>query len=214
MWFTTDTMERHMMHTPLRVASAEDSARAREIGRTVFSAIEKFRDPDVAIASGYMKFPPGDNQPLYHFGNPKLSALEMDRFDAEKPSSLLYKPDGKGGLRLIGAMFLAPDTASLATLNAWTPLGIARWHRHVAQCFPKSSELGRLNEVQNGHPVFGTNSLIASKAECDAVGGEFQDAVGPWMLHVYVFEGEDLATIWSIDNGMGNHLSTHATHRP
>ena len=203
-----------MMHTERRVPTAEDSSRARDIGRRLLASIGRFRDPTAAIAAGYKKFPIYDGQPLYHFGNPRLAALEMDRFDPEKPSSLLYKPDGKGGLRLIGAMFLAPDTASLSTLNLRAPLGIARWHRHVSQCLPRYNETDRWKEELNGHPVFGTNSLIATRAECDAVGGEFHETVGPWMLHVYVFEGDDLATMWSIDNGMGDHLSGHAPHQP
>jgi hypothetical protein len=66
----------------------------------------------------------------------------------------------------------------------------------VNWCVPKAGDQARWPETKNGNPVFGPDSPIASKAECDAVHGNFFASPLGWMLHVNVYEGSDLATIF------------------
>ena len=55
-------------------------------------------------------------------------------------------------------------------------------------------------ERRNGQPVFGPESPIATKAECDAVNGDFHPSLFGWMIHANVVEGHDLASIWGDDH--------------
>jgi hypothetical protein len=67
----------------------------------------------------------------------------------------------------------------------------------------------RWQENRNGHPLFGPDSPIASKSECDGVGGKFLDALDPWMLHANVFLGDELMAIWSEEHSM---VAAHRGH--
>ena len=55
-------------------------------------------------------------------------------------------------------------------------------------------------------PLFGPESPIATKAECDAVRGNFHETVFGWMLHANVYEGRDLGGIFSDDHGPGHKM--------
>jgi hypothetical protein len=125
---------------------------------------------------------------------------EAFRFNPARPTSLLYRkaPDGK--LVLIGAMYTAPKRFGIDKLDARVPLSIARWHKHVNWCVPRRGATQRWLERQNGEPVFGPESPIATKEACDAVGGTFRESMFGWMLHANVFEGDDPATIWGDDH--------------
>jgi hypothetical protein len=82
-------------------------------------------------------------------------------------------------------------------LNERVPLSIAHWHRHVNWCVPKPGDQARYTERDSaGLPKFGPDSPIATKAACDVVDGRFVDSLFGWMLHVNVFEGDDLGTIF------------------
>jgi hypothetical protein len=99
-------------------------------------------------------------------------------------------------------MYTMPRSASLSALDARVPLSIAEWHQHVNWCLPKSGDPpSRWLEVRYGHPVFGPESPIATKAACDVVGGEFQPTVFGWMVHVNVFAGDDLRAIFADTHG-------------
>lgn len=204
-----ENMMKHMLLTPARVATHEDSARAMKIADELRRAIAKYEDTTAAVADGYRMFAPNiKNQRVYHFTNYGRAFMAALRFDPAKPTSILYKRGADGRLRLVGAMYTMPKRASLDRLNERVPLGIARWHQHVDWCLPPKGQAARLAERRNGAPVFGPESPIATKSECDAVGGRFFENLGGWMVHANVYEGHDLTSIWSDDHHgeSGHHM--------
>ena len=86
----------------------------------VRAATERFLDPEVAIASGYVPKPfcvtgPDQGAMGVHFVNPSLVA--DGQLDPEKPEALVYEPKN-GRLRLVAAEYL---------------VFAAAWHAHTAQ---------------------------------------------------------------------------------
>jgi hypothetical protein len=206
-----ENMMKHMELTPLRTPTHADSLRATRITAELQHAIAKYTDTAAAVADGYKMFLPNlKGQRIYHFTNYRHAFMAESHFDPTKPTSLLYKRGADGRLQLIGAMYTAPKNASLARLDDRVPLGIARWHKHVNWCLPKKGDQARWLEQRNGKPVFGPGSPIATKAECDAVNGVFHPSLFGWMIHANVFEGHDLASIWSDDD----HGAAMHDHKP
>ncbi|HKO16655.1 MAG TPA: hypothetical protein VJU87_10470 [Gemmatimonadaceae bacterium] len=190
-------MSAHMLLTPARAATHADTVRALAVVDELRRAIAKYRDTSAATAAGFRMFLPNvKHQRVYHFTNYHNAFREAFRFDPEQPTSLLYKPGTDGKLVLIGAMYTAPRGASLDRLNERVPLSIAHWHKHVNWCLPRKGENARWLERRDGRPVFGPESPIATKAACDAVGGDFHDTLFGWMVHANVFAGSDLASIF------------------
>jgi hypothetical protein len=182
---------RHLRLTPLRTPTAADSATADAIVREARVGLAKYKDVRVAEREGYRMFAPNlKDQSVYHFTKLGAAIRERFRFDPTKPTSLLYKRNADGTLRLIGAMYTAPTDATPEELNARVPLGIARWHLHTNMCIPRRSERERWTEVENGLPVFGPASPIATREGCDAVDGRFLPVVFNWMVHANVFEDD------------------------
>jgi len=181
----------HMRMSPIRVASPADSARAAQIVDRARTALTKYKDVRVAEREGYRMFAPGiKNQPVYHFTNLRLAIRERFKFDPTQPSSLLYKTNPDGSLRLVGAMYTAPKDATPEELNARVPLGIAQWHLHTNMCVPRLTQTARWKEVSNGRPVFGPTSAIATSDACDKVNGKFLPVVFNWMVHANLYEPE------------------------
>ena len=181
----------HMRMSPMRTETAADSARAQTIVTTARAALAKYKDVRVAEREGYRMFAPNvKNQPVYHFTKIAAAVRERFKFDPAQPSSLLYKKNPDGSLRLVGAMYTAPKDASPAELNARVPLSIAQWHLHTNMCVPKFSQRGRWLEVSNGKPVFGPASPIATLDACDKVNGRFMPVVFNWMVHANVYESD------------------------
>ena len=180
----------HLRMTPARVATAKDSARANRLVAEARVALAKYKDVRVAEREGYRMFAPNVKQPVYHFTSMGAAIGEHFRLDAGKPTSLLYKEEADGTMRLIGAMYTAPREASPEELNARVPLGIARWHLHTNMCVPKMTQLERWAEFDGGKPVFGPVSPIATRKACDAVDGRFLPVVFNWMVHANVFESD------------------------
>ena len=179
----------HMRMSPLRVATAADSSRAEQIVARTRAGIAKYKDVRVAERDGYRMFAPGiKSQPVYHFTNLRLAVRERFKFDPAQPSSLLYKKNEDGSLRLVGAMYTAPKDATPEELNARVPLGIAQWHLHTNMCVPRLTQRARWREASNGKPVFGPASPIATRERCDAVDGKFMPVVFNWMVHANVYE--------------------------
>ena len=201
-------MSAHMTLTPVRPATAADSARAAGVAADLRRAIEKYKDVRVAQADGYQMFAPKLPQQVYHFTNTWRSIKESFRFDPAQPSSLLYRRTPSGNFELVGAMYHAPKRLSPEKLDERVPLGIARWHAHTNFCVPKRGEQARWMETKNGKPVFGPRGDIATREQCDAVQGRFYERVLGWMVHAMVFAGDDAATIWGGDHG------GHGDHRP
>jgi hypothetical protein len=179
----------HMRMSPMRVASRADSARANALVERARAAVAKYKDVRVAERDGYRMFAPNiRNQPIYHFTNLRLAIRERFKFDPAQPSSLLYKRNPDGSLRLVGAMYTASKDATPEQLDARVPLGIAQWHLHTNMCVPTLTQTARWKEVSNGRPVFGPASTIATSEACDRVNGKFLPVVFNWMVHANLYE--------------------------
>lgn len=195
-------MMRHMELSPVRTATKADSTKALAAVKELRAAISKYQDTATAVADGYVMFAPGmKNQKTYHFTKKGNAFEEVFRFNAAKPTSLLYEKDAAGKMQLVGAMYTMPKRASLSRLDGRIPLSIARWHKHVNWCLPGKGEQTRWLERKSGMPVFGPESPIATKTECDKVGGQFEPSVFGWMVHANVFAGDDLGTIFGDRHG-------------
>jgi hypothetical protein len=138
-------------------------------------------------------------QKMYHFSSWQNAVGEAFRFDATKPTSLLYEKRGND-YKLIGAMYTAPYRFSEDQLNDRIPLSMAQWHQHVNMCKPAK---GREIEMLAKNPKFGLAGSISTKAECDAAGGSFVPHVFGWMVHVYPWEKTPDA-VWSVERQMKN----------
>ncbi|HET9425752.1 MAG TPA: hypothetical protein VFO55_10305 [Gemmatimonadaceae bacterium] len=188
---------RHMELTPVRRATKADSTKALGVVKELREAIAKYHDTTAAVRDGYRMFAPQlRTQKTYHFTKNSNAAKAAFRFRAAQPTSLLYEKDSTGRMRLVGAMYTMPKRASHDRLDDRIPLSIARWHKHVNWCVPGKKNEARWLETKNGKPVFGPESPIATKAECDRVGGRFEESVFGWMVHANVFAGDDLASIF------------------
>jgi hypothetical protein len=195
----------HLTLTPARPAAPADSARARAVLDAMRSALAPYAEVARAEADGFRQFLPDVKQPVYHFTNRRWALEEMFRFDATKPTSLLYRQESNGRFVLIGAMYTAPARASADELDRRLPLSIVRWHEHVNWCVPPPGARERWRETEGGRPVFGPKSPIATAAACAAVGGRFVPHLFGWMVHVMAFESDDPAVIW----GAG-HAHSHS----
>jgi len=190
------TADPHMLMTPHRPLAPGDSARAAALVAHMRRALARFKSADTARAAGYEPFLPDVPQPVYHFTNLFNALAERLRFDPARPTSLLYRREASGEYVLVGAMYDdAPDTP-LDKLDARVPLSIAHWHRHVNWCLPPRGAPERWREIQDGHPVFGPHSPIASAEACAAAGGRFVPHLIGWMVHVNAFAGDDPNVIW------------------
>ena len=203
-------MAAHMEMTPKRAATRADSIRAASIVTELRSGIAKYRDVRVAVDDGFRQFAPQiKNQRVYHFTSAKAAIANAFRFNAAKPTSLLYRKDSAGNFVLIGAMYTAPKRFSPEKLNDRVPLGAAQWHKHVNWCLPPKGEDARWLEKRNGRPVFGPLG-VATEAECNAAGGRFQKEVFGWMVHANVFASDDPAVIWGDEHMMsGDEMMEH-----
>jgi hypothetical protein len=196
-----DNVRLHTEMSPALRGTPADSARAARVARELRTALIQYRDTTAAVADGYQMFLPRvKEQKVYHFTNNWRAVQEAFRFNPARPTSLLYRKGPDGRFVLIGAMYTAPKRFGIEKLDARVPLSIARWHKHVNWCIPKRGATQRWLERQNGEPLFGPESPIATKEACDMVGGDFHQNLFGWMLHANVFEGDDPATIWGDDH--------------
>jgi hypothetical protein len=187
----------HMEMTPLRKATKTDSIKALSVANELRAAIAKYADTAAAVRDGFKQFAPQmKSQKTYHFTRTMNGVTAAFRFNASRPTSLLYEKDSTGRLRLVGAMYTLPKRASLERLNDRIPLSIAQWHRHMNWCVPGKRHQDRWLERRNGLPVFGPESPIATEAECTKVGGEFHRSPFGWMIHANVFAGDDLGAVF------------------
>lgn len=192
------TEDLHMVMTPVYPPQPGDSARAAALVAEVRRSLSKYRDVKLAEADGYRVFAPGVRQAVYHYTNRANAMAARRGLDPDRPTSLLYRRTDVGGWELIGVMYTAPRTATLAELNERIPLSVARWHEHVNWCLPPGGRSSaRWRERQNGQPVFGPRAPIATAEACTAVGGRFVPHLFGWMVHVQAFEGDDPAQIWA-----------------
>lgn len=185
----------HMKMSTLRAATPQDSARAQEIVRTARAALDRYQDVTIAEADGFRKFLPGVKQKMYHYTSLRNAFDASFGFDAGRPTSLLYEPDAKGQMKLIGAMYTAPGRLREEQLDARVPLSIAQWHQHVNMCVPPAAQH---DEMFRPRARFGLNGSITTAAECAAAGGTFRPRVFGWMVHLYPYE-KTTDAMWSVE---------------
>jgi hypothetical protein len=180
--------DRHMKLTVSRQIELGDRERADAILKTLRRALDPYRDSARAERDGYQPFLAQLPLPEYHFTNWRYGFVGAFRFDPERPTSLLYRRNGRE-YKLAGAMYTAPARATEEQLNARVPLSIGRWHLHSNICLPpRGAQRPDLTR-------FGFKGSIATTADCDAAGGRFHPQMFGWMIHVYPFE-EDPGRIW------------------
>jgi hypothetical protein len=199
-------MAAHTETTPLRKPTPAEDARAEQVASQLKAAIVKYRDVRVAEAEGFHMFAPQlKNQPVYHFTK-NLWALENQfRFNAAKPTSLLYTKDPEGNFVLVGAMYTAPKRFSAEELDQRIPTSVAQWHKHVNWCMPVRRQEYRWTEVKNGRPVFGPLG-VTTAADCQLAGGRFVKEVFGWMVHANVFLSDDPSIIWGDNHRRGDEI--------
>jgi hypothetical protein len=194
----SEAAQKHLELSPARRATSQDSAKAMEVVKQLRVALAKYADTAAAAADGYRMFAPKlKQQRVFHLTNYKNAFLEGFRFDAAKPTSILYQRAADGSLKLIGAMYTAPKRTDVTALDERVPLSIARWHKHVKWCVPRLGHAERWLERRNNTPVFGPESPIATRAECRQAGGLFLASPMGWMIHANVFAGDDLGAIFA-----------------
>jgi hypothetical protein len=186
-----------MYMSALRDPQPGDQAKAQAVVDQARLALERYKDYRLALADGYKIFLPNVPQHMYHFTNWTYAMGEAFRFDATKPTSLLYEKHGDG-YTLIGAMYTAPVRFTEEQLNERIPLSVAQWHLHVNMCKPPK---GQETEMISKNPKFGLNGSISTKEDCEAAGGTFAPHVFGWMVHVYPWEKTPDA-IWSVERQM------------
>jgi hypothetical protein len=172
----------HMSFTSLRPGTATDTARALAVVAALRTAIEPYQTLDDARAAGYRWLrDPATVRPgqLLHAGKRVRPLAGAQPFDPREPQSLLYHRDTDGSMRLAGAMYVAPRSATTDDLDAMIPLSVAHWHRHVDICVPADRSLRRIR-------------LATTPEACAAAGGRFREETR-YMVHVMTDAGDDLA---------------------
>lgn len=124
----------HMMMTPLTGRpTAAGTAAAQAILAAAREAAARYADNTVALDAGYKQATPFFHGTA-HYTNYAFAALAgAHLFDPRRPTSLLYTRSGKE-YHLVGVMFTAPESDTVADLNALVPTSIARWHYHHDLC--------------------------------------------------------------------------------
>lgn len=197
----------HMRMTRLREPRAEDKARAEEIAVKARQAIEKYKDYKVALRDGFEILLPEVPQSMYHFNKLENYMEAESRFNAERPTSLLYEKTSDGGYRLIGVMYTAPAGMSEDDLNEKVPLSVTQWHEHVNICLPKGSDTFK-GLIGQGDK-FGLEGSITTREECAAAGGQFLPRLLGWMVHLYPYE-PTVEQMWSIERQMNTGGKSHS----
>lgn len=207
----TDTSA-HMRMAPRRRASPADSARAAAVLARIRESLAQYADVSIAEQDGYARFLPWlPGQSIVHYNNLANAFAEHRRLDPARPSSLLYREDAAGRLRLIGAMYTAPAPETPDELDARLPLGVAHWHTHVNFCAPDVDPAAGAQRTWDG-PTVARWLAIASEAECTAARGVFVPQLFGWMVHVNAFEGDTPAAVWGGHgrDAMGVHPAGHS----
>jgi hypothetical protein len=174
---------KHMRLTPTRAGTAADTARALAVVHELRSAIAPYQTLGRGDAAGYRARRDSGTVKeggLLHAGNRMRRARGERAFDPKAPQALLYRRGPDGDMRLAGAMFVAPLSATAEDLDAMIPLGVAHWHRHVNVC------------VSADRRPFRRFHSADTPEECEAAGGRFR-AESRYMIHVMIDGGDDPA---------------------
>lgn len=171
----------HMSLTESRPGTAADTARAIAVVDGLRKAISPYQTIEAAERAGYRGKRDAETVKtgkLLHMG--LRPARGAKGFDPSSPQALLFRREPDGTMRLAGAMFVAPPSATTDDLDDMIPLSVAHWHRHVNVCVSANRE----NPRHFPH---------ATTAEaCEAVSGRFR-AESRYMVHVMTDVGGDVA---------------------
>ncbi|HWA14961.1 MAG TPA: hypothetical protein VG817_00910 [Gemmatimonadales bacterium] len=177
----------HLRMTELRPLAPGDQARADSIVAIARAAAGKYRDVALAEADGYRRFAPDiANQRVYHYTRLGAAVAARYRFDPAQPSSLLYRDDGQGDMRLVGVMYTAPPSATKAELDTRVPLSIGRWHMHTNICLPPAGTAR--DSLNTAGARFGFRGSLSTREACEAAGGRYHKELFGWMMHLNLFE--------------------------
>jgi hypothetical protein len=156
----------HVHGTPGPVTAAQRLVLDRQLAAAK-KATAKYQDIDVAKADGYFQvtqFIPGLG---LHLANLRIPT---STFDPSKPQVLLYEPDSKGNLVLVGVAYEFLHT------NDTPPAGFAGgsdvWHYHTNLCFQRG----------------GSVTIARDDAACKAVGGLAFQRQTAWLLHAWIWK--------------------------
>jgi dienelactone hydrolase len=190
--------EAHLSLSPTRDASPDDSTRADLLLLQIRDALRKYADVRVAAADGFEELPASEGKhTIHHLSNWSWAGAEARRFDPAHPTSLLYREGLDGTLGLIGAMYTAPANSSMADLDRRIPVGLARWHRHINWCAPKSGSGAQWLTLKDGAPAYGPRSPVTTRDACEAAGGTFYPGIFGWMAHVTFVGSDDPRIVWN-----------------
>jgi hypothetical protein len=168
--------------------SATDSARALALVRDLRSTIAPYQTISAAESAGYRarrdSATVGAGR-LLHLGRRLRWRDWRGGFDAAVPQSLLYRRTADGSMRLAGAMFVAPWSATVEDLDAMVPLSVARWHRHLGLCFVRGTAPGSRVALRQARTA----------ADCKKAGGWYR-AETRYMIHVMTDAGDDLTAVF------------------
>jgi hypothetical protein len=150
----------------------------RQLGQELTTAREvALRYPTVADAkkAGLMQAGPFTPGSASHFVD--ISVGMSPTFDLQKPLAWLYSGTNDTSV-LVGVMYYTATDAAPEGFAG--PLDV--WHQHTGACY----------RVEPGGKIFVPFSPDhdGTKAECDAVGGDFIAQTG-WMVHAWVAPGWD-----------------------
>jgi hypothetical protein len=156
----------HVHGAPGPVTAAEQVVLDKQLAAAKAATV-KYRDIDVAKADGYFQvtqFIPGLG---LHLANLRIPS---NTFDPAKPQVLLYQPDSKGNMRLVGVAYEFVHT------NDTPPAGFAGgsdvWHYHTDLCFQRG----------------GSVTIAKDDASCKAVGGLAFQKQTSWLLHAWIWK--------------------------
>ena len=203
----------HMRPAPRRQASPADSARAAEVLAVVRASLAQYADVAAAQRDGYVRFLPWlPGQAIVHYNHLPNAVAAHRRMDATRPTSLLYREEASGRLRLVGVMYTAPASATPDELDARLPLGVAHWHTHVNFCAPVVDPAALTQQVWDGATA-ARWLAISDEEACEAAGGVFVPQLFGWMVHVNAFDGGALEAVWGGHgrDAMGMHPAGHRT---
>jgi hypothetical protein len=174
----------HMSFSPARPGTPADTARVLGLLSGLRAAISPYQDLEAAQAAGFQARRDPQSVAagkLLHVGRRVRVAGNAKGFDPGAPQALLYRRGEDGRMRLAGAMFVAPLSATEDDLDAMIPLSIARWHRHMNVCVA-----GDRRSVRR-------IARATTEEACTTSGGRFR-AQSRYMVHVMTDAGSDLAS--------------------
>ena len=131
----------------------EEQARAENLVAITVVRLPQWSDPAVAVAAGFHSI--GDAVTGFeHYINWNWID-DNDFLDPDHPESLVYALQADGTKRLVSAMFMLPDTMSLADVpNVGGAL--TQWHIHDNLCFtkdPVAPQVAGITDATGGCPA-------------------------------------------------------------